>query len=490
MAEQSVEDSNGNANEAFIGPLLPPQESGVQGSRPPTPADSVMGNNGDAKSDTDSMKAMDLTDCADTPNGATEARPEPPSRPPPIPPRPQASADTNFRKVEEVARQQDAAESINNVFDLLSCAFKGDGILREDEQDDWIKNYFFADVTTVRSKDGKDTLKTDLQDTVAVTPKDRDQTLCAALDDEFGWSEAEPGVYKYEFFEKLPPIQIFNARRLQFDPVAKRTVKNESHLALDQTLYMDRYMKSTKSLSQDQLQDLRKQQWKLQEELRRLDSQRKALKETEFQHAGKSIDLPTILEQTAAFAQFFKEEQSREDSVTDESNVEPIPQLRKRAEEIRSQIEQIEDRVGVLEKDINEVFANCKDHPYRLQAIFMHAGSASGGHYWIYIYDAQKQIWRKYNDENVTEESEQDILGKVDRMNPPTSTGIVYVRQDAVEELTEAVFRKLESATQTTDHTDVEMKDVNGSSNWDSQTPVVRMDDYVDLRVINGVEKE
>ncbi|PVI06943.1 cysteine proteinase [Periconia macrospinosa] len=488
LAEASTENAPEIANDAFIGPLLPPQETLVTGSRPPTPADSVMGNNGDAKSDTDSMKAMDLTASADAPNGTAETIPEPPSRPPPIPPRPQVSADTNFRKVEEVARQQDAAESINNVFDLLSCAFQGDGTLRDEEQDDWIKKYFFADVTTVRSKDGKETLKTDLQDTVAVTPKDRDQTLCAALDDEFGWSEAEPGVYKYEFFERLPPIQIFNARRLQFDPVAKRTVKNESHLSLDKTLYMDRYMKSTKSLSQDQLQDLRKQQWKLQDELRILDEKRKTLKETDFESAGKSIDLPNVLDETASFAEAVAEENDGSEDTAQDSNKLPV-ELRERAKKIRTIIEKIENRVTALEEEIDQVFANCKDHPYRLHAIFMHAGSASGGHYWIYIYDSQKQIWRKYNDETVSEESEQEILGKIERTNPPTSTGIVYVRQDVVEELTEAVHRKVEHATSMNGHTDVEMKDEN--SGWDTQTSVIRMDDeYPDLRVINGVEQE
>ncbi|CAI6338812.1 unnamed protein product [Periconia digitata] len=483
LVEEGTEGPSEAVNEAFIGPLLPPSDSAVKSTRPTTPADSVMGNNGDAKSDTDSMKAMDLTEDADAPVDTVETVPEPPSRPPPIPPRPQATADNSFRKVEEVARQQDAAESINNVFDLLSCAFKGDGILRDDEQDDWIKKYFFADVTTVRSKDGKETLKTDLQDTIAVTPKDRDQTLCAALDDEFGWGEAEPGTFKYEFFEKSPPIQIFNARRLQFDPVAKQTVKNESHLALDQILYMDRYLKSTNSLSHEQLQDLRKQQWKLQDELRKLDGKRKALKETEFQSAGKSVDLPTVLEQTAAFAEYVTELGDEQTPGTTVINpVELQPMLHERAQEIRSEIENIENRVGQLEKEIDQVFADCKDHPYRLHAIFMHAGSASGGHYWIYIYDAQKQIWRKYNDETVSEESEQEILKKVDRSNPPTSTGIVYVRQDAVEELTEAVCRKLEEGAHLSGDADVEMKDANA--------PIMRMDEYMDLRVINGVEQE
>jgi ubiquitin carboxyl-terminal hydrolase 25/28 len=467
------------------GPMLPPGFRTT--SLPPSPADSVMG---DAEGDADSMKAMDLTAPLDKPNGTATTPPEPPSRPPPVPPRPQTTADIGLKKLEDVAQQQDAAEILNNVFDLLSCAFQGEDVLQDGEQLDLIKRTFFSNVTTVRKTKDKDIPKSDLQDNVLVSTKGRDRSICAALDDEFGLTELEGGVTKYEFFDTAAPIQIINVRRLQFENGRAR--KDESHLALDKVLYLDRYLKSTKSLSEEQLEELRNQQWQLQAELRALENRKKLLKETDF----KDVDLPGVLDETACLLAKLEEQSPEADSEPPQASQEhsdpgPVSPgamadlLSKRADELRPELTEIHERMGKLEKQIDSVFENCKDHPYRLHAIFMHAGSHSGGHYWIYIYDFQNDIWRKYNDETVSLESEETILKRVEQDRPPTSTGIVYVRDDVATEYTEAVHRNLTAKdTQTgesTLHGDVEMTDVPSSN-------VVNMDDYTNLEVLHGQE--
>ena len=47
--------------------------------------------------------------------------------------------------------------------------------------------------------------------------------------------------------------------------------------------------------------------------------------------------------------------------------------------------------------------------PYRLHAILVHEGQANGGHYWSYIFDANKNVWRKFNDVTVTETTWEDV---------------------------------------------------------------------------------
>ncbi|KAL1602675.1 ubiquitin-specific protease ubp2 [Paraconiothyrium brasiliense] len=470
------------------GPMLPPGFSTT--SMPPSPADSVMG---DAEGDADSMKAMDLTATADKPSNTAASQPEPPSRPPPVPPRPQASADIGLKKLEDVAQQQDAAEILNNVFDLLSCAFKGEDVLQDGEQLDLIKKTFFSNVTTVRKTKDKDIPKSDLQDNVLVSTKGRDRSICAALDDEFGLTELEGGVTKYEFFENAAPIQIINVRRLQFENGRAR--KDESHLALDKVLYLDRYLKSTRSLSEEQLQELRNQQWRLQAELRTLETRKKLLNETEF----KDVDLAGVLDETASLVTKLEEQlpdshsnsepqQSlQESSSSSPASSRPLTdQLNQRADELRPELSEIHERMDKLETHIDSVFKDCQDHPYRLHAIFMHAGSSSGGHYWIYIYDFQHDIWRKYNDETVTLESEETILKRVQQDRPPTSTGIVYVRDDVAIEYTEAVHRKPNKGTdaqdgETTQRGDIEMTDAMSAN-------VVNMDDFTNMEVIHGQE--
>ncbi|KAF1970373.1 ubiquitin C-terminal hydrolase-like protein [Bimuria novae-zelandiae CBS 107.79] len=457
------------------GPMLPP---GFQSnSRPPTPADSVMG---DADGDADSMKAMDLTATADEPNGTADGQPEQPSRlPPPVPPRRQANADIGLKELEETAQQQDAAEILNNVFDLLSCAFKGEEVLRDGEQLDMIKRTFFSDVTTVRRVEDKDIPKVDLQDCVSVSTNDRDRSLYAALDEEFGLTEIDTGSEKYEYFEKTAPIQIINVRRLRYENRQPR--KDESHITLDKVLYMDRYLKKTDSLSEAELYELRKQQWRLQKNKQDLLKRRTLLKETEF----KDVSLPDVLDETACVVKNLKDLQPEIDngspaSPSEQGDNGPVTRevvsehLSQRADELRPEVAEIEERIAKLEQQIDFVFADCKDHPYRLHAIFMHAGSHVGGHYWIYIYDFQKNIWRKYNDETVTEETEENIFKKLQQARPPTSTGIVYVRDDVATKFTEALYRN-----PIDQQGDVEMTDA---------PDVVNMDDITSMEVLQGQE--
>jgi len=65
---------------------------------------------------------------------------DPPSRPPPVPPRPKAAPqDSVSTTVEYAARQQDAAEIMMNIFDLLGCAIKPTDTMEDGEQIDMIK---------------------------------------------------------------------------------------------------------------------------------------------------------------------------------------------------------------------------------------------------------------------------------------------------------------------------------------------------------------
>lgn len=47
-------------------------------------------------------------------------------------------------------------------------------------------------------------------------------------------------------------------------------------------------------------------------------------------------------------------------------------------------------------------------------------GSASFGHYWIYIYDFQRKLFRKYNDGYVTEVADPQEVFTHGDINPPT----------------------------------------------------------------------
>jgi ubiquitin carboxyl-terminal hydrolase 25/28 len=91
---------------------------------------------------------------------------------------------------------------------------------------------------------------------------------------------------------------------------------------------------------------------------------------------------------------------------------------------------------------ISSQFADFHQLPYRLYAVFVHHGSVSFGHYYIYIFDFDKNIWRKYNDEYVTEVLNVDEIFKNDSTNnPPTPYFLVYVNDSMKDRLANPVCR-------------------------------------------------
>lgn len=89
-------------------------------------------------------------------------------------------------------------------------------------------------------------------------------------------------------------------------------------------------------------------------------------------------------------------------------------------------------------------FTEYQKLPYRLYAVFVHHGSVSFGHYWIYIYDFRKEVWRKYNDEYVTEVRNLDEIFKDNHpSNPPTPYFLVYINEQMKDRLVDPVCRDI-----------------------------------------------
>lgn len=92
----------------------------------------------------------------------------------------------------------------------------------------------------------------------------------------------------------------------------------------------------------------------------------------------------------------------------------------------------------------SNLFAEYKHLAYRLYAVFMHHGSVEFGHYYIYIYDFEKDIWRKYNDNDVREvQDPAEIFGNQQGENPPTPYFLVYVNDNMKDRLVNPVCREV-----------------------------------------------
>lgn len=112
---------------------------------------------------------------------------------------------------------------------------------------------------------------------------------------------------------------------------------------------------------------------------------------------------------------------------------------------------EIRIQITELTQHIKESFVDMRKHPYRLHAAFFHRGSAGGGHYWVYIYDHKKEVWRKYNDDRVSVVTNRNEIfgnpytqgGHSANNPPPNPYLLIYLDAEKIDTLAETVKRDI-----------------------------------------------
>jgi ubiquitin carboxyl-terminal hydrolase 25 len=186
---------------------------------------------------------------------------EPPTRPPPIPPRP-APAPQQDHTLEEYARQQDVTEVLNHVLFQLSCAIKPIGFDEEGEQVDQIKDLFYGRTKQHIMSADKDEAKNDRFCSIIVRLFSLPYDIYAALD---GYFDVEEIANKKRFLSisRLPPIF-----QIQIDRAGLDQKKNNHHVELKETIYLDRYLEEDTNAA---LMERRQEAWNWKKELADLE---------------------------------------------------------------------------------------------------------------------------------------------------------------------------------------------------------------------------
>ncbi|CAL4115811.1 unnamed protein product [Meganyctiphanes norvegica] len=80
--------------------------------------------------------------------------------------------------------------------------------------------------------------------------------------------------------------------------------------------------------------------------------------------------------------------------------------------DVDAQVAELKQGIEELNYQLRCIYENdlLKRIPYRLHAVVVHEGQASGGHYWVYIFDHIRKTWMKFNDIQVTESKWEELL--------------------------------------------------------------------------------
>ncbi|WFD30593.1 ubiquitinyl hydrolase 1 [Malassezia sp. CBS 17886] len=210
---------------------------------------------------------------------------------------------------------------------------------------------------------------------------------------------------------RAPPLLQVHIQRVQYDRAGARAVKNQARLALQDTLYLDRYAHhdAAQRARAERAQALRARcahvrarLAAIQEEPGTLDQLGVALAALRTSHADDG-DVQFLVEEAG------------------------IAALRGEAAALRAEADALRAELSTLRTDVHALWADARDVEYRLASVFMHRGEATHGHYFLNQRDFATDQWVSYNDSRVHAISRAEV----DRdPSGATSYLVVYVRAD------------------------------------------------------------
>ncbi|CCH46847.1 Ubiquitin carboxyl-terminal hydrolase [Wickerhamomyces ciferrii] len=329
---------------------------------------------------------------------------------------------TEMETAYEIGRQQDVTECIGNVLSQVEAALKPEGFDEGDnEQLDMVKNLFFGDsvqhlVNLTDPSNKRD--KKDRFSNLFVNISDRPRNIYEAFDMVFKSEEVtiDGGPHKRsERITKLPEILQIQIQRVYYDIELQRPYKSTQALPFPETIYMDRYLDTDDKDIIQRREDV--ENWKT--EIRDLQARKERL-------LTKNDQGVTYRDSLISTKEWLKS--------IELGKPETIKVLENQVKKIDEELMTIFQKTNEIENRIDHHFDSFQKHGYTIFAIFIHRGEANYGHYWIYIKDKKCNMFRKYNDETVSEVSNSEVFN-FEEGNTATPYFLGYVRQGQEDQI-------------------------------------------------------
>ncbi|CAG9327992.1 unnamed protein product [Blepharisma stoltei] len=215
------------------------------------------------------------------------------------------------------------------------------------------------------------------------------------------------------WIENPPSILLFHIQRVAYDKQKRSPIKINKRFEFPKVIHIDRFLYKNKQESKRQhktLKNLRRQIKTMEETIDSI---------TKYKNSG--LGLPEILQLASAF---IKEECSEDgfqqdnlrilgDNEVDSQTLKDLANWLAYLRNLcQTSMEKKKTELEKLRKELEQQYKvpGLMKTPYYLHSILIHEGSAEGGHYYSFIYDSERGIWRKYSDISVTEISEDEVM--------------------------------------------------------------------------------
>ena len=106
--------------------------------------------------------------------------------------------------------------------------------------------------------------------------------------------------------------------------------------------------------------------------------------------------------------------------------------------EVEQQVEELQRGISSLEEQLDKIYDDpfLTRIPYKLHAVVVHEGQASGGHYWVYIHNPASDAWMKFNDVQVCESKWEEVLqDSIGGQNNASAYCLMYIDESRFDKL-------------------------------------------------------
>ncbi|CAH2350115.1 ubiquitin carboxyl-terminal hydrolase 2 [[Candida] railenensis] len=385
----------------------------------------------------------------------------------------------------EMGRQQDVTECIENVTFQIESALKPEKLDSDGEQYDLIKKLFYGKTKqkiTPLNPDSTNKERTSIErfSSLIINVSDHPKDIYDSLDNYFSEDlvKLEDGEVKKSLtISELPEILQFHVQRVLFDREKLMPYKSLEPIPFSEKIYVDRYLDTEDPEILKKRNEVFKWKYEINDLLEKkekvtkkesgsqmtiidtlLTANRYLRQRLESQKENVSeggVDMEVEVEGEEKFIN--EENQTSEDRVapevgeattegeqTEENLATPqiINSIENKISELRQEVKDIDSKLLDLKEKVSNQFKDYNQVGYSVFAIFIHRGEASYGHYWIYIKDPQRNVFRKYNDETVTEVPFSEVMN-FEEGNTATPYYIVYVKDSLEEEYIQPLKRNI-----------------------------------------------